>query len=238
MVPEMLTLDLEAVAPPPNLPVKAGVSSLRLWLPCRVSPLNRCEHPPPPKDCSFGVGMLAPSEVTVPYRVFPVWGSSVTPRFPDRAALKYSKTEVSSTVVAPSGFRTLSTLCSPPDLPSLFHPGPASGVHPSRLCSAMSAVRASRPARTLLRFLTLCRIAFDPRETGWLGYGPCLSRALLTHRSQRASSGYCTIRRPCCLHGLVPSEVCSGLVRWAESPVPLSRFAGLSLRSCSRTGRR
>ena len=83
----MLALDLEAVAPPPNLPVRVGVSSLRLWLPCRVSPLDRCEHPPPPRDCSRSVGMLAPSEVTVPYRVFPVWGSAIAPRLPRRAAL-------------------------------------------------------------------------------------------------------------------------------------------------------
>lgn len=181
--------------------------------------------------------MLAPSEVTVPYRVFPVWGSAIAPRFPNRAALVLPTVRSKSTAVAPTGFRTLSTHCSPPDLPSLFHPGPASGVHPPRLCSAMSAVRTSRPARTLLRFLTLCRSAYDLR-TGWLGYGPRLSRALLTHRSQPAAFGYCTIRRCCCLHGLVPSEVCSGLVRRAECPVPLSRFADLSLRACSRTCRR
>lgn len=171
MEPKMLTLDLEAVAPPPNLPMKAGVSSLRLWLPCRVSPLNRCEHPPAPQDCSRSVGMLAPSEVTVPYRVFPVWGSAIAPRLPRRAALVLPTVRSKSTAVAPTGFRTLSTHCSPPDLPSLFHPGPASGVHPPRLCSAVSAVRVSRPARTLLRFLALAEVPLTCEQVG-LAMGP------------------------------------------------------------------
>jgi hypothetical protein len=43
--------------------------------------------------------------------------------------------------VAPSGFLTLSTPCSPRDLPGLFHPGSAPGVHPSRPSSSYGAVR-------------------------------------------------------------------------------------------------
>jgi hypothetical protein len=43
--------------------------------------------------------------------------------------------------VAPLGFRTPSTPCSPHDLPGLFHPGPAHGVVPSRPCSLRNAVR-------------------------------------------------------------------------------------------------
>ena len=43
--------------------------------------------------------------------------------------------------VAPLGFRTPSTLCSPRDLPGLFHPSSAPGVSPSRLCSPQNAVR-------------------------------------------------------------------------------------------------
>jgi hypothetical protein len=43
--------------------------------------------------------------------------------------------------VAPSGFLTLSTPCSPHDLPGLFHPGSAHGVHPSRPCSPAGAIR-------------------------------------------------------------------------------------------------
>ena len=42
--------------------------------------------------------------------------------------------------VAPSGFRTLSALCSPRDLPGLFHPGSAPGV-PLRGLSPRGAVR-------------------------------------------------------------------------------------------------
>jgi hypothetical protein len=42
--------------------------------------------------------------------------------------------------VAPLGFLTPSTPCSPHDLPGLFHPGPAPGFFPSRLCSPRNAV--------------------------------------------------------------------------------------------------
>jgi hypothetical protein len=59
--------------------------------------------------------------------------------------------------------------------------------------------------------------------------GPRLSRALLTHRSQPATFGYCTMRRCCCLHGLLSLRGMLGLVRRAERPVPLSRFADLPL---------
>jgi hypothetical protein len=43
--------------------------------------------------------------------------------------------------VAPLGFRNPSTLYSPHDLPSLFHPGPAHGVYPSGSFSPRNAVR-------------------------------------------------------------------------------------------------
>jgi len=43
--------------------------------------------------------------------------------------------------VASSGFLTLSTLYSLRNLPGLFHPGSALGVHPSRLSSSHGAVR-------------------------------------------------------------------------------------------------
>jgi hypothetical protein len=43
--------------------------------------------------------------------------------------------------VASSGFPTLSTPCSLRDLPGLFHPGSALGVHPTRPCSFRGAVR-------------------------------------------------------------------------------------------------
>jgi hypothetical protein len=44
--------------------------------------------------------------------------------------------------VAPLGFRTPSTPCSPHDLSGLFHPDPAHGVLPSRLYSPRNAVRS------------------------------------------------------------------------------------------------
>lgn len=134
--------------------------------------------------------------------------------------------EVTSTAVAPTGFRTLSTHCSPPDLPGLFHPGPASGVHPSRLCSAVSAVRTSRPARTLLRFLTHCRVPFPANGLAWLRAPPLQGFA---HPPQPASVVWVLHHTPLLLPPWAcPSEVCSGLVRRAECPVPLSRFADLS----------
>jgi hypothetical protein len=124
-------------------------SSLRLWLPYRVLPMDRSGSSRLRQRLHLSVAesSLATRARTfrgfVPYRVFPAWGSAITKRFPYRFA---------SAVVTPSGFRTLSTFCSPPDLPGLFHPDPASGVHPSGFCSTTSAVRVSQPACTLLRF--------------------------------------------------------------------------------------
>jgi len=171
--------------------------------------------PVAPWDCSHGVIRTSRlPRLRFPYRVFPVWGSAIATRLPRRAASCSEKH-----MVAPTGFRTLSTPCSPPDLPGLFHPGPAPGVHPSRLCSAVSAVRVSRPACTLMRFPDPQPL--DPR-TGRPAKGPA-SPGLCspTAASQRrldiapyaaavASMGFC------------PSEVCSG------------SFAGLSARFPSR----
>lgn len=79
--------------------------------------------------------------------------------------------------VSSSGFCTLSTLCSPPDLPSLFHLGPVLGVLPSRLLSARVAVRrlrrrfphgvpfASRSRRSPLQGFNTTRAA-RPRQPG------------------------------------------------------------------------
>jgi hypothetical protein len=52
-----------------------------------------------------------------PFSVLPVAGSHLDPAGSQPAGS-----------VASSGFRTLSTLCSPHDLPGLFHPGSAPGV--------------------------------------------------------------------------------------------------------------
>jgi hypothetical protein len=75
----------------------------------------------------------APSEVSRPFSVFPAGRSHLAPAVSQPTGC-----------VAPSGFRTLSTLCSPLGLPGLFHPGPALGVHSSRPCSSRDAVRRSR----------------------------------------------------------------------------------------------
>jgi hypothetical protein len=106
-----------------------GQSSLRLGLPFRVSPVHhrkRCDlpqqspyRPPLPRFC--------------PLQRF---SSEVEPHIPDDSHL--------AGYVAPSRFLAPSTLCSPPSLSSLFHPDPALGVHPSRLCSSRDAVRPRR----------------------------------------------------------------------------------------------
>ena len=122
MVPECYALDLEAVAPLPNLPVRVGVSSLRLWLPCRVSPLDRCERRAlalrllPKRDPD-----LAPSEVTVPYRVFPVWGSAIASRLPAALLL----------VLRPKSEHSGCALRVSHPLDALLPPRPA-GLVPSR----------------------------------------------------------------------------------------------------------
>jgi hypothetical protein len=64
-----------------------------------------------------------------PYSVLPVARSHLHPAGSQPAGY-----------VAPSGFRTLSTPCSPRDLPGLFHPGSAPGV-PLRGLSPRDAVR-------------------------------------------------------------------------------------------------
>lgn len=89
-------------------------SSLRLRLPYRVSPLHHrgrfcrrsdSKHPPLP-------------------RFLPLQ------RFPNRTEPHTPDGSYPAGYVAPSGYLTLPTLCSPLGLPSLFHPGPALGVLP------------------------------------------------------------------------------------------------------------
>jgi hypothetical protein len=57
--------------------------------------------------------------------------------------------------VASSGFRTLSTLCSPDSLPSLFHPGPALGIWPFKAFLLRPRRTVFRPSLTLVAFLTM-----------------------------------------------------------------------------------
>ena len=63
-------------------------------------------------------------------------------RFPSHEELLTSDGIQTTGYVAPPGFHTLSTPCSPHDLPGLFHPGTAHGVNPSRSYSLPGAVRS------------------------------------------------------------------------------------------------
>jgi hypothetical protein len=101
----VLSLDLEAVAPPPNLPIRVGVFLSQALAPLQGftgGSVAKRRTPPqgllPERDPD-----LAPSEVTVPYRVFPVWGSAITSRFPGRAASR-ATTEVWAQRLRPQGF--------------------------------------------------------------------------------------------------------------------------------------
>jgi hypothetical protein len=118
--------------------------------------------------------------------------------------------------VAPSGFRTLSTLCSPRDLPGLFHPGPAPGVRSSRPCSARDAVRRFR-RRAPPGVPYLLRRA-----------GPPLQGSCTSHEARPRYPGFSQAHRAACLHelhplrGFLPPAI-SGPVR---PPSPLTCFFG------------
>jgi len=115
--------------------------------------------------------------------------------------------------VASSGFRTLSTLCSPHDLPGLFHPGSALGV-PLRGLSPHGAVR-SLERRTPQVFDDVLADAASP--TG------------IEHTVQILPAGLGFSQVTAALppwdwpsRGVLPEPVVS---RITSSP-PLSRFAG------------
>jgi hypothetical protein len=104
------------------------VSSLRLWLPYRVSPMrHRARHIPRLTPTNHAAH---PFRGFFPFSVLPAARSHLTP-------VSFHLTGY----VAPLGFRTPSTPCSPHDLLGLFHPSPAHGVFPSRLSSPRNAVR-------------------------------------------------------------------------------------------------
>lgn len=118
--------DFEASTPQPIPTLESAESSpLRFGLSCTVSPTSHCtaggtEMPDP--SCSV--------RGSFPFSVLPVARSHLTPAGSQPAGY-----------VASPGFRTLSTLCSPHDLPGLFHPGSAPGV-PLRGLSPRGAVRS------------------------------------------------------------------------------------------------
>jgi hypothetical protein len=114
-------------------PFNREISSLRLWLPFRVSPVRHREAVRDPE----GSRCFAPSEVSSP-------PASFSPEEPHRSGVSHP-----AGYVAPSGFLTLSTPCSLRDLPGLFHPGTTPGVFPFEAlilvwCRTLS--RAPRPS--------------------------------------------------------------------------------------------
>jgi len=97
------------------------------------APLQSVTHAPPCATCSRLTPLsyaAHPFRGFFPYSVLPAARSHLHP-------VSFHLTGY----VAPLGFRTPSTTCSPRSLPGLFHPGPAPGVFPSRLCSPRNAVR-------------------------------------------------------------------------------------------------
>jgi hypothetical protein len=126
-VPRYIGRPGSGVFPPLPLPdarSSAGKSSPRLWLPFRVSPLQHRK----PLALSPDQGPNDSNRLRLP-RFRPLQ------RFPDRGEPPTPARSQLTGYVAPSGFLTLPTLCSPHGLPGLFHPGPAHGVYPSGPCS-------------------------------------------------------------------------------------------------------
>jgi hypothetical protein len=120
-----------------SISLEVEMSSHRLSLPFRVSPIyTACSVSPPlgPEDPRVCVlTNMPPSEVLFPSAFIGPLEPLTPHTFP---RVRY---------VASLGFCTLSTPCSPIDLPSLFHPGSALGIRPSRLLSLLSAVDSLEP---------------------------------------------------------------------------------------------
>jgi hypothetical protein len=154
-----------------------GRSSLRLWLPYRVSPVH---HREPARD-RLGSRWSTPSEVSSPSAFL----SHEEPLSPARTH--------PGGCVASSGFRTLPTPCSPHGLPGLFHPGSAHGVCPFEallLAWCRTSSRTPRPSGFLL-------IPYEKRPP-FKG---------LTHQAKHLRrSGYQPDCCGECLHGLSRSE--------------------------------
>jgi hypothetical protein len=114
-----------------------GKSSRRLWLPYRVSPVH---HREPGRD-PLRSRWSTPSEVSSP-SAFLNHEEPLSPAGSHPGGC-----------VASSGFRTLTTPCSPHGLPGLFHPGSAHGVLPFEallLAWCCASSRTPRPSGFLL----------------------------------------------------------------------------------------
>jgi hypothetical protein len=107
-----------------------GSALSQAWLPFRVSPIRTAPRSNA-RQANLRHCCCALLPRFLPLRRFPSHGEPPNPNVSHDAGC-----------VAPSGFRTLSTPCSPHDLPSLFHPGPVLGVNPSRFSSLTRAVRS------------------------------------------------------------------------------------------------
>jgi hypothetical protein len=95
-----------------------------------LAPLQSLTNASPQVRRLHGSIPLVPSEVLPPVAFSQSRGATLTRRDPNPSGY-----------VALTGFHTLSTLCSPRDLPGLFHPGSTCGVYPSRHLPSLSAVR-------------------------------------------------------------------------------------------------
>lgn len=116
--------------------------------------------------------------------------ASLLPRFPplrrfsNIAEPPNSSGSLSTGYVASSGFRNLSTLCSPRCLPGLFHPESTLGVLPSRPSPSADAVRSLK-RRTPHE---VGGIAFH-RAEAWLPSIPLSFEGLHTVRKSRFRTG-------------------------------------------------
>jgi len=101
----------------------------------RKSPLAPSRSSQPNPKCSF--------RGSCPYSVFPTTESYLPRRVPNSSGY----------VLRPRGFAPPRRFCSPRSLPSLFHPGPAHGVLPSRLLSLRQCRASSSNAAALFELI-------------------------------------------------------------------------------------
>jgi hypothetical protein len=122
--------EVSAPSPSPRRSTSRGILSQAL------APLQSFTNAPPWSTgfpTRAGKPTVHPFRGSFPFSVLPAVKSHIPP-------VSFHLTGY----VAPLGFLNPSTLCSPHDLPGLFHPGSAHGVLPSRLFSPRNAVRLLR----------------------------------------------------------------------------------------------
>lgn len=167
---------------PSPFPDGYGASSHRLQLPFRVSPIHTRETRR--RNVTATTHKSHTFRGFFPYSVFPAKRSHLPPTTSHVAGY-----------VTPPGFLTLSTFCSPDDLPGLFHPGPTHGVHPSRLFSLVRCRRPFRVSRPSWSSLTKPKHCSPPSR-------------LFTPQRSRLEVNLSTDFSCDCPLGLSPSRVC------------------------------